>query len=59
MLLGNYRGFFDYYNKRDQVSRQLLNIYIDKIRVRCLLMFSKTCGERMTWQSLAETVGED
>ena len=41
-MLGNYRAFFDFYNQRDNVCRQLLNIYIDKVRMRCLLMFSKT-----------------
>ena len=43
-MLGNYRAFFDFYNKRDNICRQLLNIYIDKVRMRCLVMFSKTCG---------------
>ncbi len=44
LMLGNYRAFFESYNQKDQISRQLLNIYIDKIRMRCLVMFSKTCG---------------
>lgn len=58
-LLGNYRAFFDFYNARDEISRKMLNIYIDKVRMRCLVMFSKTGGERMTFNLLSETVGED
>jgi hypothetical protein len=59
-LLGNYRAFFDFYNNtRDEVCRKLLNIYIDKVRMRCLVMFSKTCGEKITFALLSETVGED
>ena len=58
--MGNYRAFFDFCNNtRDEVCRKLLNIYIDKVRMRCLLMFSKTCGERVTFSLLSETVGED
>jgi RNase P subunit RPR2 len=37
----------------------MLNIYIDKVRMKCLLMFCKTCGEKMTFELLGETVGED
>ena len=58
-MLGNYRAFFDFYNARDEISRKLLNIYIDKVRMRCLVMFSKTCGERITFNLLSDTVGED
>lgn len=58
-MLGNYRAFFDFYNSRDELCRKLLNIYIDKIRMRCMLMFSKTCGQRMTFNLLGQTVGED
>ncbi len=59
MLLGNYKAFFNYYNSRDQITRQLLNFYIDKVRMRCLVMISKTCGERISLSVLSETVGED
>ena len=58
-LLGNYRAFFDYYNSRDQVCRQLLNLYADKVRMKCLVMFCKTGGEKITLGQLAQTVGED
>ena len=43
-LLGNYRGIFDFYAQRDEVCRCLLNQYIDKIRIKCLLMVCKTFG---------------
>jgi hypothetical protein len=52
-LLGNYRAFFDYYNSRDQVCRQLLNLYADKVRMKCLVMFCKTGGEKITIAQLA------
>lgn len=58
-LLGNYRAFFDFYNQRDEVCRKLLNIYIDKIRMKCMVMFCKVGGEKMTFKMLGETVGED
>jgi hypothetical protein len=35
------------------VCRKLLNFYIDKVRMRCLLMFSRTGGERMTFALLS------
>lgn len=58
-LLGNYRAFFDYLNSRDQISRQLINLYADRIRVKCLVAFCKTSGEKILLTQLANTVGED
>ena len=37
----------------------MLNFYIDKIRMKFLLTFSKTCGEKTTFAVLSEIVGED
>ena len=59
LMLGNYRGFFDFYGTRDQVCRSLLNQYIDRVRVKCLLMVCKTFGEKVPITTLAGILGED
>ena len=57
-LLGNYRGFFSFYGStKDEVCRCLLNQYIDKVRIKCLLMVCRTFGEKIPIQILAQTMG--
>lgn len=58
-MLGNYRGFFDFVYTRDSFTRRLLNLYIDKFRIKCLLMVCKTFGEKISVKSLGELLGED
>ena len=53
LMVGNYRGFFDFVATRDAFSRRLLNLYMDKVRVKCLLMVCKTFGEKISLKSLA------
>ena len=59
LMVGNYRGFFEFVATRDIFSRRLLNLYMDKVRVKCLLMVCKTFGEKISLKSLAELLGED
>lgn len=58
-MVGNYRGFFDFMASRDIFTRRLLNLYIDKVRIKCLLMVCKTFGDKISMQSLADLLGED
>ena len=58
-MIGNYRAFFDFYNNLDQISRKLLNIYIDKMRMKCIVMFCKTCGQKISFKALSDFTGQD
>ena len=58
-MIGNYRAFFDFYNSHEDVCRFLLNQYVDRVRMKCILMVSKTFGEKIPLNVLAETISED
>ena len=57
--MGNFSQFFSFYNSRDPLTRCLLNQYMDKIRATCLLVFSKTMGEKMPVAQLASILGDN
>lgn len=59
LMMGNYKNFFKFYNSRDTLTRCLLNQYIDKIRASCIAMFSKTLGEKVGVEFLADMIGDD
>ena len=57
--MGNYRAFFDFYNPRNDMTRSLLTQYIEKVRMRYLVIECRTFGEKISLEILAETINDD
>ncbi len=60
MVIGNYHAFFTFYNdQRDMTCQKLMNHYIDKVRVKFLVMACKTFGPKISLKYLGTNCAED
>lgn len=59
LIIGNYNAFFTFYNSQDETCQKLMNHYIDKVRVKFLVMACKTFGEKISFRLLGMNCAED
>lgn len=59
LTVGNYTAFFEYCGRQDRFISSLLELYLDKMMIKFLLMVCKTCGEKVPITSLCKLVGSD
>ena len=59
LIIGNYNAFFTFYNSQDETCQKLMNHFIDKVRVKFLVMACKTFGEKIPFKLLGTNCAED
>lgn len=59
LVVGNYHAFFSFYNSQDETCQKLMNHYIDKVRIKFLVMACKTFGEKISFSYLGQNCAED
>jgi hypothetical protein len=57
LIVGNYTGFFKFFSSQDRFVKCLLDLYVDKMLVKFLIMICRTCGEKVPIKCLSQFVG--